>query len=323
MSYSQIQGTVGQLASAILVTSGSSVKLSNMRIEDLAAPSNCTKYEGTGVIVGKQGGSISVINSNFTANDCSYIYSDRTPVEIAHSRFVEGKRSPYVNMKGSILSVFASDFSNTTNPSELSNTTYLDYKTLGKAIKCEECTQVVIKDSNFSKLQGNKGGAIYLKNSLETYLQSNTFEGNVGRQGGAIYIQNSEVSLRDNTFSNNQAAASLELFKLAAKVDSEKLDEEDEFEVVPEVEETLNPLGYQRNEGRGGAIFFTCIDDEDAQGQYIVTVADDCPTDKSDSEYLSCIEEQGQDGEDLESLDIAADSAKCDLSIQDNIWQGN
>ena len=47
---------------------------------------------------------------------------------------------------------------------------------------------MVIKESNFAELQGNKGGAIYLKNSLESYFESNTFDGNIGRQGGAIYI---------------------------------------------------------------------------------------------------------------------------------------
>ena len=127
------------LASAIYVTSGSSATLDSVRINDLYSPQRC-QHENSGIIVGQQGGSISILNSNFTENDCSYIYSDRTPVQISNSRFQEKcTNSPYIHMKGSVLSISDSIFSQDS----------VSFKTLGHGVKCDTCSQVVIKSSTF------------------------------------------------------------------------------------------------------------------------------------------------------------------------------
>lgn len=112
MRDSEVQGTVGKLASVVYATSGSSVELDTVRLNDLAGPSGC-QFEKSGVIVGVQASSIAIHNSNFTANGCSYVWSDRTPVAISNSRFAQGSSSPYVSMRGSVLSISDSIFSKT------------------------------------------------------------------------------------------------------------------------------------------------------------------------------------------------------------------
>ena len=86
MSYSQLEGTLGEIASAIYSASGSTVTLENSRLDNLLGPASCT-YEDTGVIVGQNGGLISIVNSSFSGNACSYVFGDRTPVSVTNSVF--------------------------------------------------------------------------------------------------------------------------------------------------------------------------------------------------------------------------------------------
>ena len=47
--------------------------------------------------------------------------------------------------------------------------------------------------------------------------------------------------------------------------------------------------------------------------------------DESDPEYLQCIEDQARNGDEIEDfldvvVDTGAQETKCELNIQDNIW---
>lgn len=104
MHHSQVQGTSGKVASVMYLTTGSSVNMDNMSLDNLVASADCS-FDHSGVVVGQLASLISVKNSYFSDNDCSYIYSDRTPVEIKGSTFTNGKRKPYVNIVGSALHI--------------------------------------------------------------------------------------------------------------------------------------------------------------------------------------------------------------------------
>lgn len=65
----------------------------------------------------------------------------------------------------------------------------------------------------------------------------------------------------------------------------EQIEEPDEEETVP-LDPTQNILSYYRNEGKGGAVFFTCINPDEPLGEYEVTKNVECPMDESDPEYL-------------------------------------
>lgn len=154
MSYSQIIGTIGKVASVAYLTTGSKISISHMNITDLAAPTNC-KYDNTGVIVGQLASLIRISDSVLSNNDCSYVYSDRTPVEIESTTFTDGLRSPYVNMVGSALLIQDSVFTNAT----------VDKFVDGRGVKCIGCTQISITDSHFENMSSQKGGALYIDKS--------------------------------------------------------------------------------------------------------------------------------------------------------------
>ena len=86
-----------------------------------------------------------------------------------------------------------------------------DFGALGKGIQCQDCDQVFIKDTSFRNLKSLKGGAIFLKNTVNAVLQENSFDNNIARQGGAIYIENSQVTMKENVFESNEAISSFNL----------------------------------------------------------------------------------------------------------------
>ena len=88
---------------------------------------------------------------------------------------------------------------------------------------------------------------------------------------------------------------------------------------------TYDYHSYYRNEGKGGAIFFTCINPDEPLGEYVVTKPDICDDSSPEEEYLNCIEAQEQNGDNIEGVDISAstDTTRCELNIQDNKWLDN
>ena len=115
------------MASAIYLTTGSAATLQRVWLNNLEAPSDCS-YENSGVIVGNLASVIRVIDSEFSANDCSYIFSDRTPVEVKNTVFKDGLRQPYVNIVGSMLSMANSKLINAS-----------DKLVQGRGVKCKDC----------------------------------------------------------------------------------------------------------------------------------------------------------------------------------------
>ena len=138
--------------------------LDEVRLTNLDAPSDCA-YENNGVIVGSQGGAIRVRGSFFSKNRCAYIYADRTPVEMKDSVFSDSRESSYVKVLGSVLSVHNTTLKDTSR----------DYIALGRGLFCAHCTQVMIKESTFTNLAAEKGGAIYVDNSQGGYFEDNIF----------------------------------------------------------------------------------------------------------------------------------------------------
>ena len=116
------------MASVAYLTTGSSLNLDRVWINDLEAPSGC-QYENSGVIVGNLASVIRVRDSELSNNDCSYIYSDRTPVEIKNTVFKDGQNKPYVNVVGSMLSIANTTMSNAS-----------DRRTQGRGVKCKQCS---------------------------------------------------------------------------------------------------------------------------------------------------------------------------------------
>ena len=159
MSYSQVKGVIGKVASVAYLTTGSSLKMHNMELNDLAAPSDC-RYPNSGVIVGQLASLIHISHSSFSNNNCTYVYSDRTPVEIQHSTLTNGLLNSYVNVVGSALLIENSVFANSTKKSTA----------FGRGVKCVSCTQVSISESTFENLYGQKGGAIYIDKSYQGQL---------------------------------------------------------------------------------------------------------------------------------------------------------
>ena len=76
---------------------------------------------------------------------------------------------------------------------------------VGKAIKCVDCTQVFIKESSFSNLYAQKGGALFLQDIGSGKIVDSTFTNNTALQGGAIFIANSNITATDNVFVKNKA----------------------------------------------------------------------------------------------------------------------
>ena len=81
-------------------------------------------------------------------------------------------------MFGSVLSVHNTTMQNTSR----------DFNAYGRGLMCSYCTQVMIKESTFTNLAGNMGGAIYVDNSLGGYFEDNLFSNNMARQGGAVFV---------------------------------------------------------------------------------------------------------------------------------------
>lgn len=100
---------------------------------------------------------------------------------------------------------------------------------------------MVISSSQFSQLQGYLGGAIYLEDSGAISILDTKFEENTALQGGGIYLINSDLTLSRNTFSANSADSP-----------------------VMSKDFTRNLVSYIRDLGTGGALFFTCVDEEDS-----------------------------------------------------------
>ena len=69
--------------------------LDEVRLTYLDAPSDCA-YENNGVIVASQAAAIRVRKSTLIQNRCTYIYADRTPVELKDSVFRDSQESSYV-----------------------------------------------------------------------------------------------------------------------------------------------------------------------------------------------------------------------------------
>ena len=138
-----------------------------MWMEDLQGPSDCN-FENSGVIVGNVASVIRIHDSKFSGNDCSYVYSDRTPVEVKNTIFTNGLRQPYINIVGSMLTIVNSTLSNALN----------DPLAIGRGVKCTSCTQVFIKDSVFEDLYAQRGGAIYLENSFDGLIYDSNFTRN-------------------------------------------------------------------------------------------------------------------------------------------------
>ena len=113
---------------------------------------------------------------------------------VTKSAFKLGRRSSYINVRYSQLSVANNVFISSSDP-----------HAKGKAISCTGCQSVTIASNQFSKLQGLRGGAIYLEDSSSSMIAGNLFTDNSAEQGGAIYVFYSEVNIRNNNFTRNEA----------------------------------------------------------------------------------------------------------------------
>jgi Right handed beta helix region len=78
-----------------------------------------------------------------------------------------------------------------------------------------------------------RGAAIYLDSSRDVSIRYNTFKNNTAEQGGAIFILHSDVVLKGNNITDNQALTNGDPRRVT-----------------------------QQHEGAGGAVFFGCIDDD-------------------------------------------------------------
>lgn len=124
-------------------------------------------------------------------------------------------------------------------------------------------------------MYGYYGGAISLVNSVQGYFEGNHFERNLAKQGGAIYSQNSEIDLKNNVFVENKAILTeyltQEKLETLYNLDGNKNKTDVEIFDDETVVEKSNLLSIALNEGKGGAIFFTCVDPLDDLSEFVVT----------------------------------------------------
>ena len=111
---------------------------------------------------------ITLEDITFDGNECSQINSDRTPVTVTNSTFINGMQDSYINLRGAALLVDNTNF-----------TQAQDAKAHGRGISCVNCPSVDISNSEFSDLQGYVGGAIYLRDSKDGNIQNTTFYDNL------------------------------------------------------------------------------------------------------------------------------------------------
>ena len=133
------------------------------------------------MIVGKQSESIIIDESNFSGNENTNIYADRTSVIITRSEFKNGKSNPYVTVLGSSLVMQSSKMMDSkgdtyTGPGstivrQLSISK--DLKKEGKGLQCIHCTRATIFNNEFSNLNALRGGAIFLDYSENVRLEKN------------------------------------------------------------------------------------------------------------------------------------------------------
>ena len=157
-------GTEGSMASAVYLNLGSTLNASSSSFTKMSAPDSC-KFENSGVIVAEFAESVSLENTSITNSDCTYVYSDRTPVKLDNSLFSSGLRKPYILVKDSSIEVKDTTFSDSV----------FDSISKGRGLSCIDCTSVDIVTSTFSGLKGYMGGALYLKDSNRVTLTKNTF----------------------------------------------------------------------------------------------------------------------------------------------------
>ena len=69
-------------------------------------------FEPIGVIVAQQSQSMIIDQSIFSGNMNTDIYSDRTPVIVTKSLFMNGRQQPYVKVMGSSLALQSSKLRN-------------------------------------------------------------------------------------------------------------------------------------------------------------------------------------------------------------------
>ena len=144
-------GTYGSVASAIYLNSGSKLIALKSKFTGLPAPDEC-KFGNSGVIVSELADEVRVEHIEISDSSCSYIYSDRTPVIVTDSKLSGGKKKPYISMIGSSINMEGSTLSDSV----------VDNVSKGRGFNCLGCTEVTIKNSNFTGLNGYLGGAIYL-----------------------------------------------------------------------------------------------------------------------------------------------------------------
>ena len=82
--------TVGSVASAVYVAQGSELTASELKIDGLSGPEDC-KFSNSGVIVADLAASIQISETEINDSGCSYLYSDRTPITVADSTFIDGQ----------------------------------------------------------------------------------------------------------------------------------------------------------------------------------------------------------------------------------------
>ena len=236
---SVVQHTHGRVATAILLQGESKVFVQDSEFTDILALKD-GGFEATGVIVGWQSESIIIDQSIFSGIENTNIYSDRTPVTITRSEFKHGKRSPYVAVHGSTLTMQSSKMSDAGDVFVIGRglSVVEDPTAAGRGIQCIHCARVVIFNNEFSNLHSLRGGAIFLDFSANVQLGKNQFVNNTAQQGGAVYVYHSEVVAVNNHFEENSAIRG----------------------------ETIG--SSVQHEGSGGAIFFTCIDVTDDSAVY-------------------------------------------------------
>lgn len=196
------------------------------------------KFENSGVVVSEFGKLLNINNSNFYANDCSQVRSDRTQVQITNSDFSGGLRQSYLSVTGAPVTIKGSTVRDSSK----------ELVTLGRGLSCVGCYDVLISESTFTDLHGYLGGAIYFKDSSVVRIQDSGISANKAMQGGGIYILNTDLELSRNTFESNFA---------------------DNLQIG--ASETRNQMSHVSDLGAGGALFFTCVDQGDSALEYIQT----------------------------------------------------
>jgi len=90
VSDSTLTGTYGDVASAFYATADSNLNLLGMRVENLDGPERCT-FEKAGVVVADMAKLVTMENTRIARSGCSYVYSDRSSIEITNSEFDLGR----------------------------------------------------------------------------------------------------------------------------------------------------------------------------------------------------------------------------------------